>query len=68
MRHGRSFWVRGGTTVFDGSYLHRGDSRCTFVNQISGLRLALSIFPQRLDFKGNAILDRVTPGLYSKRK
>lgn len=44
----------------------RGDPRCTFWNETLGLRLVLDLLPKRVDFKGDAILDLVTPGLYSK--
>ena len=38
----------------------RGDSHCTFVNEISGLSLVLGLFPQTISFDGDAVL-------YSKR-
>jgi hypothetical protein len=44
----------------------RGDSRCTFVGEIIGLPLALSIFPQVHDFAGDAVLSLVEKGLYRK--
>jgi hypothetical protein len=40
--------------------------RCTFVNEIIGLPLALSVFPQVLDFTGDTVLDLVERGLYRK--
>ena len=46
----------------------RGDSRCTFVNEIAGVRLVLDLFPKILEFHGNAILKYVEPGLYSKKR
>jgi hypothetical protein len=45
---------------------NRGESRCTFVNEIIGLPLALSVFPQVFDFPGEAVLELVEPGLYRK--
>ncbi len=44
----------------------RGDSCCTFVDEISVLTLALSVFPQVLDFQGDAVQSLVEPGLYRK--
>jgi hypothetical protein len=44
----------------------RGEPLCTFVNEIIGLPLALSIFPQVYDFAGEAVLELVEPGLYKK--
>jgi hypothetical protein len=44
----------------------RGETRCTFVNEIVGLQLALSMFPQVLDFPGDAVLRLVQRGLYRK--
>jgi len=36
------------------------------VNEITGLPLALSIFPQVFDFQGDAVLQLVERGLYHK--
>jgi hypothetical protein len=36
------------------------------VNEIIGLPLALSVFPQVFDFPGEAVLELVEPGLYRK--
>ena len=44
----------------------RDDSRCTIVNEIAGLRLVRSLFPETVEFKGDAVLQLVEPGLYSK--
>ena len=44
----------------------RGEPRCTFVNEIIGLPLALSVFPQSLAFSGDAVSKLVEPGLYRK--
>lgn len=51
--------------VFD-LYVNRGESLCTFVNEIIGLPLALTVFPQVYDFPGDAVLVLVEPGLYKK--
>jgi len=48
--------------------VNRGDSRCTFVNETDGLWLVLTLFPQVLEFPGDAVLKYVEPGLYSKRR
>jgi hypothetical protein len=45
---------------------NRGEPRCTFVNEITGLPLVLSIFPQVLMFSGDAVLQLVERGLYHK--
>ena len=42
------------------------DSRCTFVNEIMGINLVRQMFPQLLDFQGDAVLQLVEPGLYRK--
>jgi hypothetical protein len=47
---------------------NRGDWRCTFVNETTGLGLVLSLFPQTIEFTGDMILQHVEPGLYSKRR
>jgi hypothetical protein len=44
----------------------RGEPRCTFVNEIIGLPLALSIFPEVHEFPGDAVLELVERGLYRK--
>ena len=44
----------------------RGEPRCTFVNEIVGLPLVLSVFPQSYQFGGDAVLELVEPGLYRK--
>jgi hypothetical protein len=44
----------------------RGEPTCTFVNEIIGLPLALSIFPKVYEFSGDAVLELVEPGLYKK--
>ena len=44
----------------------RGEPRCTFVNEIIGLPLALTVFPQVYDFPGEAVLELVEAGLYRK--
>ena len=46
--------------------LSRGEPLCTFVNEIVGLPLALSVFPQVYDFPGDAVLELVERGLYRK--
>ena len=45
----------------------RGDTRCTFVNEIVGLDLVLSLLPKTIAFSGADVLALVEPGLYSKR-
>ena len=44
----------------------RGEPSCTFVNEIIGLPLTLTVFPQVYDFPGDAVLALVEPGLYKK--
>ena len=44
----------------------RGETLCTFVDEIIGLPLALGVFPEVLDFPGDAVLKLVEPGLYRK--
>lgn len=44
----------------------RGEPLCTFVTEIIGLPLALTVFPQVYDFPGDAVLQLVQPGLYKK--
>jgi hypothetical protein len=44
----------------------RGEPLCTLVNEIIGLPLALSLFPQVYDFQGEAVLHLVERGLYRK--
>jgi hypothetical protein len=44
----------------------RGERPCTFVSEIIGLPLALSVFPKVYDFSGDAVLSLVEPGLYKK--
>jgi hypothetical protein len=44
----------------------RGDSLCTIVNETSGLWLVHGLFPQVLYFQGDAVLQLVERGLYSK--
>jgi len=39
---------------------------CTFVNEIPGLPLALCVFPEVLDFSGDAVLQLVERGLHRK--
>jgi hypothetical protein len=46
----------------------RGDSRLPLVNEISGQPLVLSVFPDGIDFTGDAIEELVQPGLYRKGK
>ena len=46
--------------------VNRGEPTCTFVNEIIGLPLALSIFPKVNEFSGDAVLELVEPGLYRK--
>ena len=46
--------------------ISRGEPRCTFVTEIIGLPLALSVFPEVYDFPGDAVLGLVEPGLYKK--
>lgn len=46
----------------------RGDSRSPIVNQIIGLPLALTVFPQVIEFTGEAVLELVEPGLYRKSR
>jgi hypothetical protein len=36
------------------------------VNEIFGLPVALTVFPQVYDFPGDAVLELVEPGLYKK--
>jgi hypothetical protein len=36
------------------------------VNEICGLRLALSVYPELYEFSGDAVLDLVERGLYGK--
>jgi hypothetical protein len=45
----------------------RGDWIRTFVNEKSGLHLALSVFPEVYEFPGEAVLALVEPGLYKKK-
>jgi hypothetical protein len=44
----------------------QGEPLCTFVNEIIGLPLALSVFPEVYDFTGDAVLPLVERGLYRK--
>ena len=44
----------------------RGETRCPFVNEIAGVGLARRLFPERYPFAGDAVLQLVQPGLYSK--
>jgi hypothetical protein len=44
----------------------RGERRCTFVDEIIGLPLALGVFPEVFDFSGDAILELVERGLYHR--
>ncbi len=44
----------------------RGEPLCTFVDEIIGLPLALSLFPEVYDFQGKAVLSLVERGLYRK--
>jgi hypothetical protein len=46
----------------------RGDSLCTFVHETPGWRLARALFPQVIEFTGDAVLKLVEPGLYTKRR
>jgi hypothetical protein len=46
--------------------VRRGEPRCTFVNEITGLPLVLSIFPKVFTFPGDAVLKLVEPSLYRK--
>jgi hypothetical protein len=46
----------------------RGDSLCTIVNETTGLWLVRGLFPQVLLFEGDAVLQLVQKGLYSKRR
>lgn len=48
--------------------LTSGDRPCTIVNEISGLNLVRSLFPQVIEFTGDMVLKHVQPGLYSKKK
>lgn len=45
---------------------NRGEPLCTFVNEIIGLPLALSLFPEVYDFQGESVLSLVERGLYRK--
>jgi hypothetical protein len=38
------------------------------VNEIIGLPLALTVFPQVYEFQGDAVLELVEPGLYRKSR
>ena len=44
----------------------RGEPSCTFVNEIIGLPLALSVFPEAVDFPGDSVLQLVERGVYRK--
>jgi hypothetical protein len=44
----------------------RGEPLCSFVNEIIGLPLALTVFPQVYGFLGDAVLELVEPGLCKK--
>jgi hypothetical protein len=46
--------------------VHRGEPLCTFVDEIIGVPLALSLFPQVYDFQGEAVIALVERGLYRK--
>jgi len=46
----------------------RGDCRFTLLHENEGLELALSLFPQTIAFEGDAVLQHVKPGLYSKKR
>jgi hypothetical protein len=48
--------------------VNRGDSLCTFVDETLSVRLVRGLFPQALDFNGDAVLDLVEEGLYTKRQ
>ncbi len=61
--------VPGGVPGREGESLgnvSRGEPRCTFVNEIIGLPLARGVFPEVLDFPGDAVLELVEPGHYQK--
>lgn len=47
---------------------NRGGPRTPFVNEISGSKLLLRIFPQTIDFAGDAVLSLVEKGLYKKSR
>jgi hypothetical protein len=49
-------------------FVSRGDSLSTFVNETTGLWLVRGLFPQVLPFEGDAVLQLVQKGLYSKRR
>jgi hypothetical protein len=49
-----------------GVLMSRGEPLCTLVNEIIGMPLALTVFPQVYDFAGDAVLELVEPGLYKK--
>jgi hypothetical protein len=44
----------------------RGDWRLPFVNETSGLWLVAGLFPETVEFTGDAVLKLVEPGLYRK--
>lgn len=46
----------------------RGDCRFTLLHENEGLELALSLFPQAIEFEGDAVLQHVKLGLYSKKR
>jgi hypothetical protein len=46
----------------------RGDSCCTFVDEIPGLGLVLGLLPNSHEFSGEQLAQFVEPGLYSKKR
>jgi hypothetical protein len=57
---------KGPPSAADGGPSCRGEPRRTFVNEIIGLPLALSVLPETIEFPGDAVLELVEPGLYRK--
>ena len=47
---------------------NRGDSRSTLVDEAAGMRLVHAIFPQRLEFPGDAVERLVQRGLYENTR
>jgi hypothetical protein len=47
---------------------HRGDWRFTLVDETAGLRLVHAVFPQRLEFAGDAVERLVQRGLYDNTR
>ena len=52
----------------EGLQENRGDSICTFVNEVAGSKLVWQVFPQTLSFHGDEVLRLVQKRLYRKHR